>query len=159
MLVKVSWRQMATQIGIVCEGFSRGTIHAVDSSRGSLSVLLWPNRLGREWKGPRPGAQSSSRGYSAAPHNRTSFFVVSSARCLNQKPSGRGDHRSLGHSSWRAALRQGPSRPVGGGPKAIQAWQLLQPCLGDPVTEKGPGLWAGSEEDQSGWPMCLLRSQ
>lgn len=44
---------------------------------------------------------------------------------------------------------------MGGGPKVIQAWQFLQPWLGGPVTEKGPGLWAGSEEDQSGWPIIV----
>lgn len=96
--------------------------------------------------------------YSAAPHNLTSFIFVSSAQCLNQKPEGGGDHCPLGHSRWRELQRVGAGQGMGGGPKVIQAWQFLQPWLGGPVTEKGPGLWAGSEEDQSGWPMWRPRS-
>lgn len=44
----------------------------------------------------------------------------------------------------------GSAGGVGCGSEGAQAWQLLQPCPEGPVPEKGPGLWAGSKEDESG---------
>lgn len=133
--------------------FNRGTVHTMDSSRGSLSTLLWPEAVGEGVEKAQTRSLELQLRLFSSPTEfdlillLLSHLLVSSSEARRQGrplpcPPGAaswGRKQVENAGEWLCGGVRACQWGAGGGPKAIWAWQLLRSCQGAPETEKEPG--------------------